>query len=99
MAVPEDLAKKIPTPPPGTELRRVWITKYALTKGLYEAEVKLLEGGDAVTVDRKTYLSTPDWWDTKEDAVKRAEVLVKAKIDSLNRQIKTLEEMKFEGSK
>lgn len=78
-----------------TEYRRVWITKYALTKGMYEAEVEVLDGGDAVTTDSRTYLAKPDWWATKDDAIKRAEVMVKAKLDALRKQIKALEGMNF----
>ena len=79
-----------------TEIRQVWVSKYALTKGLYEAEVRLCEsGGSAITTDHRTYLAKGDWWDTKEKALGKAEVMRKAKIASLTKQIKALEDKVF----
>jgi hypothetical protein len=77
------------------EICMAWITKYALTKGIYRDEIKLLGDGGAIAVRTKTYLAKPDWWSTREEAVMRAEALVKHKIDSLRKQIKALEEMSF----
>lgn len=80
---------------------KVWITKYALTKGIIESEAKLTSK-DSVSVMEfdpnlpMHWFYKGDWHRTKEEAVKRAEEMRKKKIESLKKQIKKLEEMRFE---
>lgn len=77
---------------------KVWITKYALTIGIFEAE------GDAdvlgVGLFRRTgiYTAYPPgtWHKTKESAIQRANIMKANKLDSLRKQIAKLEGMKFE---
>lgn len=81
---------------------RVWITKYALTQGIIEKEVR--EGGkgfEGMIVTKDKYPACfhgegKEWHRTKESAIKEAEEMRKKKIESLKKQIKKLEVMKFE---
>ena len=84
---------------------KVWITKYALTTGVYSAEgtssashpemfVIPGEGGAGYrTYDQ--YFLKPDWHNTHEEAMLRAETLREKKMRSLKAAIKELEEMEF----
>lgn len=70
-------------------------------QGVYETEVRVLDGfsaGSAVDNDNRAYFHKGDWWDTKEEALGRAEVMRAAKIRSLKKQITLLEGKKFDGS-
>ena len=79
---------------------KVWITKYALTTGIYEIEAEITENGSAY--DMHASLPTfyhkegKDWHRTKESAIKKAEEMRQKKIESLKKQIEKLEEMRFE---
>lgn len=77
----------------------VWITKYALTQGIFEQKAELCEEGMIeVKAEHTTYYhgEGKDWHRTKESAVKRAEEMRQKKIASLKKQIERLEEMRFE---
>lgn len=83
---------------------RVWITKYALTQGIYEKEAELSFPGNEDMIEVITTTSGPkefyhhkgkDWHTSREDAVERAEQMREQKILSLKKQIKKLGEMKF----
>lgn len=82
---------------------KVWITKYALTKGIFEAETVNHSTDNTVNVHYMGELSycihwfcRPDWCETHERAVARAEEMRAKKIESLKKQITKLENMKFE---
>ena len=86
---------------------RAWITKYALTIGIKEVEAILCEkvSLDMIEVPPppedhyaiSTYIHGEgrDWHRTPEAALARAEQMRKAKIASLEKQIKKLQTMKF----
>lgn len=81
---------------------KIWITKYALTVGLFEVETKKEpDGGSAVyrregaAYDEYVYGEGKQWTRTKEAAIARAEDLRKAKIKSLRKAIAKIEAMKF----
>lgn len=82
-------------------MKTVWITKYALTKGIVKAEAET-EGldRDVVRVTSGEYagaiLSRGGWCDSHEDAVAKAEDMRKKKILSLQLQIDRLTRMQFE---
>ena len=82
---------------------KVWITKYALTDGIIEAE------SDEKTQTKKKlfafwnndefgcfYPQKEEVFFDKQSAIKKAEEMCQKKIESLKRQIKKLEEMRFE---
>lgn len=77
---------------------KVWITKYALTRGIFEMEVKSMsKDGSAVYGEtwRDAYYSR-DWYKRKTDAVKRAKEMRKREIARLENKIKKLKEKRFE---
>ena len=69
---------------------KVWITKYALTRGIFEMEVK------STSRDGSTVYGSRDWYKRKTDAVKRAKEMRKREITRLENKIKKLKEKKFE---
>jgi len=81
---------------------KVYITKYALTQGIYETEAEEC-GAEFKGMIRtgKEYSSYyhgegKDWHRTREGAIKRAEEMRERKIQSLRKQIQKLENLKFE---
>ena len=79
-----------------TEVCQVWVSKYAITVGIYETKAYVYNEGDAKTIDNRTYLKLGDWWLTKEGAIQKAETMRKDRIASLRRQIRRLKDMNFE---
>lgn len=79
---------------------KAWITKYALTTGIFEITAEITEDGAAY--DMHTSIPTffhgegREWHRTKESAIAKAEEMRKKKIASLKKQIEKLEGMKFE---
>jgi len=76
----------------------VWITKYALTTGIFEKEVEIKD--DIVSVIENVgelYLGEGKVWHrTKESAVKHAEEMRLKKIVNMEKQLQKLKDMKFE---
>lgn len=85
---------------------KVWITKYALSRGIFEVEG--LELGEkfnnafAVRTPRfplsceDYFIQDGDWHKTKESAIKKAEEMLGKKIKSLENEIDIFSRMKFE---
>lgn len=77
---------------------KVWITKYALTKGIIETEGKQ-NSGTSYTITsgeyRNSWFHQTDVALSEEDAKKRAEEMRLKKIESLKKQIAKYEHMKF----
>lgn len=77
---------------------KVWITKYALTRGILEKEVE--DCGDGMVREKESffpaYYHGTDWHTDKQSAVAKAEEMRKKKIASLKKQIDKLEKMKFD---
>jgi len=83
---------------------KVWITKYALTQGIYEAMVELCDdsdpSGNMVKQDGKwggSYYhgKGKDWHENKYGAMVKADEMRKKKIAALKKQIVNLEKMTF----
>ena len=79
---------------------KVWITKYALTDGIIEADAELC-GLDIISASwdngaRCNNFKGEEWWSTKKNAIEKAEEMRQKKIASLKAQIEKLEEMSFE---
>lgn len=84
---------------------KVWITKYALTKGIEEINsnnvtiMDVEDNGDLYIVRTKGSLpevyNKKDYVLNKESAIAKAEELRQKKIASLKKQIEKLEGMKF----
>ena len=79
---------------------KVWITKYALTEGIIEADATLV-GENIVTckTSHREYIlneAATECCLSKEKAIERADEIRKVKIHLLKKQIEKLEKMKFE---
>lgn len=77
---------------------KVYITKYALTKGIIETEdAEICYNISENMIRSKKYgcFHGNDWHTTKEGAVLRAEVMKKNKIQSLESQVEKLKGLKF----
>lgn len=78
---------------------KVYITRYALTEGIYLAEVELSQTDDSrITALHGPHLGIfrrPDWHVTVTGAINRAEKMRKEKIQSLQKQIDCLERLDF----
>ncbi len=80
---------------------KVWITKYALTQGIFECEVETaFDISKKMVVDKAgpcggNCYHRPDWHETKGAAILRAEEMRTKKIASLEKQIKSLKTLKF----
>ena len=77
---------------------KIWNSKYALTQGLTEHDGEEVEDG-MVKVGPVYYLhgEGKEWHRTRESAVARAEVMRKAKIDSIRKQLARLEALRFDA--
>jgi hypothetical protein len=82
---------------------KVWITKYALTQGIFETDGKrdaycpsaiIIPACDKLAFT--TYFSGRDWHTNKIDAVIRAEEMRKNKIKTLEKQLAVLKKLSFE---
>lgn len=77
---------------------KVWITKYALTQGITEAtDVRVCSDVNENMIDagRSRYFHKPDWHETREAAVERAEKMRLARIKAHERAVEKLREVKF----
>lgn len=78
---------------------KIYITKYALTGGIKEADAEdsAVDGGATVRVHGTypQYFYGNDWHTCRELAKSRAEEMRIKKIASLNKQITKLERLKF----
>ncbi|HAO26757.1 MAG TPA: hypothetical protein DCQ68_01865 [Chryseobacterium indologenes] len=77
----------------------VYVTKFALTKGIIESEGEIVEGNSKMlrtTIDLyQAFVFKPDWYENKNEAINRAEEMRNKKIASLENQIKKLKKIKF----
>ena len=77
-------------------MAKVWITKYALTQGIFEAEGKVFSGEYFDIGCRDGLFTKNEWHHTKSEAIARAEEMRIAKLKSLDKQIKKISALKFE---
>lgn len=79
---------------------KVWITKYALSKGIKEKEVEQSDEFPEIVCGKDLYDSYhgegKEWHRTKESALAKAEEMRKKRIASLRKQIEKLEKLRFE---
>ena len=75
---------------------KVFITKYALTQGIIEADARGVGDGMVVVRGRfDSYFRKDDWHDNIIDAVDAANRMRTKKITSLKKQLDKLEHMLF----
>lgn len=83
---------------------KVWITKYALTQGIIEAETNNISNDGychAHWIHKKGYkcdssLSPRQFEEDKESSITKAEEMRQKKIASMKKQIEKLQKIKFE---
>lgn len=87
--------------PDEPEVITVWITKYALTRGVYEIEAQLCAGANTSMIKQylngrsHTYYHKGDWFLTETAAQADAQVRRDRKIASLEKQILKLKKLTF----
>jgi hypothetical protein len=81
---------------------KVWISKYALTQGIYEAEVEqsttspsMVSQKQENTYDTCYHGEGREWHRTPEEARAKANKMVNDKIKSLEKQLVKLKNMVF----
>ena len=84
------------------ENKHVWITKYALSSGIFENDVEVcsaINPNMVSTVGSKggweRCFHKPFWYESLKEANAHAETMRKARIASLKKQIAKMEKMKF----
>ena len=80
------------------EKAKAWITKYALTKGIFEEEGEICHdtSSDMFSYGKwDTYVHKGEWFRNKEDALKKAEEMRLKKIASLEKQLIKYKNMTF----
>ena len=77
---------------------KVWISKYALTQGIYEITAIRTSHNETIVYDtyNRVVLEGREWHLTREGAVTRANALRNAKIDNLKKQIDKLTNLEFD---
>jgi len=78
---------------------KVYITKYALVKGIIEREVSVVdEYPNMITSGTQVYREyyhKPHWHETKEEAIFQANKMKQRKLESLHKSIKKIEALEF----
>lgn len=79
----------------------VYITKYALTRGVYAIDCRITNRDMAVAetgryTDFNIYFHKGDWFHTREEALAKAQEMRDKKILSLNKQIIKLQSLNLE---
>lgn len=80
-------------------MTKAWITKYALTEGIFSVDTEIIDGDKAISYvlhGSRSFSHGNDWHTNKNIANKRAEVMRVTKIASLKKQIIKLEKMTFD---
>lgn len=70
----------------------IWVTKYALTRGVQKFESAQMIANGAVVGD--TYFRKGEYYLSEQDAKERAETLRKARIAALLRELERLQAIK-----
>lgn len=82
---------------------KVWITRYALTSGIFEVEATLSDRSPSMVTYRRSpdslleFAHGNDWHVMRETAVARAEEMKIAKLQSLEKQIRKVSKITFEA--
>ena len=72
----------------------IWVTKYALTRGVQKFESAQLFADGNVVVVGDTYFRKGEYYLSEQDAKERAETLRKARIAALLRELERLQAIK-----
>jgi hypothetical protein len=73
----------------------VWITKYALTEGIFECEAdQCVDTSDKMIKSGHTYYHKPHWHTSEAEAKQRVLAMIAAKEKSIRKILKKIEELK-----
>jgi len=79
---------------------KVYVTKYALTKGIFTIKAELLDGGNYAREvnagDYRLFLSRSEYALTAEEAAKQAISKRDARVKSIIKRTKKLQQMAFD---
>lgn len=78
---------------------KVWISKNALTLGIFEKEVQETHSSDMVSTVNQRWVEfyfKPYWHLTKDEAIKHADEMRIKKLQNLDKQIKKISSLKFD---
>ena len=76
----------------------VWVTKYALTQGIFKCKADVKANETLITVKTAsypTYYHKPYWHLTEKEAQEHARLMKERRIRSLKKQIDKLEKLEF----
>ena len=77
---------------------KVWITKYALTKGIFSLDVRMTSQPGMVCFQAKycvTHYHRGEWHKTEEEACCKAKEMQQRKITSLQKQLDKIRLLNF----
>ena len=83
-------------------MEKVFITKYALTKGIMECELIKVHGNFGASIfdkngfNKESFIQNGDWHKDLNSAISAAEEMRIKKLQALDRQIKKLSAKKFD---
>ncbi|MBL3522844.1 hypothetical protein IM876_09225 [Serratia plymuthica] len=80
-----------------TEKTTVYITKYALTKGIIKVEGEIAKSGN-IFYGKGGYQHSSDFRMTLEEAIEKAEDMRRRKLESMKKKIALLESIDFKKS-
>lgn len=75
-----------------------YLTKHALTKGIQQQEVSCMNSQTVIIhfgSNMSQLIYKPDWHETREEAIKQANIMRTQKINELNKKINQLNKLKF----
>lgn len=72
----------------------IWVTKYALTRGIEQYKARVFSDGKLAVVDN-TYYRNSEFWYNAQDANHQATKMKQQRIDSLVRELKRLQSKEF----
>lgn len=75
---------------------KVWVTKYALTEGVFVIEANQSDFAPTMIYTDRGYFHKPHWHETRDEAQARAAVMADKKMKSLWKQINKLETFPIE---
>lgn len=85
--------KKAVSPSPDPVLSKVWITKYALTKGVYTVE-NVKQSGSMIRIGGVYYAHKPHWHETEDEARVQVQKMVDAELKSIEKKRAKLETLR-----
>lgn len=77
-----------------TSAETIWVTKYALTRGIQKYESAQLFAGGNVAVLGDVYFKRGEYWLDEQQAKDHAEILRQRRVSALMRELERLQAVK-----